>query len=222
MEQTPLNISQHASQRMRERRITAQMIQDTIDHGEMLHRQGLRFFVMTRKATREFFDGEYARIVMNTVVVLDWDDTVKTVYQNENALKNIRKKSKRLSIDTPEIFRHEDEGTRRHRRNKKRKSARSLSLTSEVERRLGEMGLTADDLILALENSRHINLPGDLDAYLVRGTAELRAMPSEKKSKLKGLKVIQSNDGKVFSIKYDRQFKSRRVIRTEQNPTKAA
>lgn len=210
MNESRFVISYHASIRMTERRITLQMVEDTIAHGELIRKQGLLFFIMTRKTVKRLFSGNYAEKVVDTVVVMDWDDTVKTVYQNSKALRNIRKKSKRLGVNICEKFTQSNRKSRTNQRMRSNQKCFKLTVTSYVQERMEDLGLTLQDLDFAISNSRHVNLPGGIVGYLVRGTSEMYEQKSVVKSMFKGLKLIRSNDGKVISLQYDHKLKTRR------------
>lgn len=86
--------TKHSRIRSQQRCVSERMIEDTIHEGEMIRKQGLRFFVMTEKNLRYISDHQYSDHLKNTVVVLNADNSVRTVYKNSKAMKRIRKKSK--------------------------------------------------------------------------------------------------------------------------------
>lgn len=79
------------------RGITRAMITDTVKYGQKVHRQGLEFFIMVKKCLRPDWPAHYASRVLNTTVILGQADEIVTVYKNSKALKQIKKKRKRLS-----------------------------------------------------------------------------------------------------------------------------
>lgn len=95
MELTAIH-TRHSTKRCQQRGVTEQMIDDTIHFGEMIRKQGLRYFIMTKKCLSYFHQKQYNERVQNTVVILNPDNSILTVYKNSKALKNIKKKSKEL------------------------------------------------------------------------------------------------------------------------------
>ena len=53
MELTAIH-TQHSIKRCQQRGVTEQMIDDTIHFGEMIRKQGLRYFIMTKKVSELF------------------------------------------------------------------------------------------------------------------------------------------------------------------------
>lgn len=97
MSTTPvIALTKHASQRKSNRGISQAMIDDTIRHGVQIRKQGLRYFVMIAKSIPKNFRAQYKEQVENVVVIVTEDNFVMTVYKNPKALKNIKKKQKRL------------------------------------------------------------------------------------------------------------------------------
>jgi hypothetical protein len=91
----------HSRKRCQQRGITQQMIDDTIRYGNVIYKQGLRFYVMIERCLPSFYERRYNERLKNTVVVLSDDDVVLTVYKNANAHSNIKKKSKYLRGKEP-------------------------------------------------------------------------------------------------------------------------
>lgn len=93
MELTAIH-TRHSIKRCQQRGVTEQMIEDTIHFGEMIRKQGLRYFIITKKCLSYFHQKQYNERVQNTVVILNPDNSILTVYKNSKALKNIKLKSK--------------------------------------------------------------------------------------------------------------------------------
>ncbi len=93
---TKIKHTTHSRIRAQQRAVNQQMIDDTIEHGEMIRKQGLRFFVVTKKSLYFLHDNQYCDHLKNTVVILNADNSIRTVYKNSNAMKTIKKKSKQL------------------------------------------------------------------------------------------------------------------------------
>lgn len=87
--------TKHSLKRSQQRGVNQQMIDDTIHFGEMIRKQGLRFFIMTEKCLNYFHQKQYNERLKNMVVVLTADNSILTVYKNSRALKNIKRKSKK-------------------------------------------------------------------------------------------------------------------------------
>lgn len=86
----------HALKRAQSRGITPQMILDTIHFGQLIRKQGLRFYVMLKKNIPIESNKQYLDKLMNVTVVLSEDDQLITVYRNSVSIKKIKRKSKRL------------------------------------------------------------------------------------------------------------------------------
>ena len=84
----------HSIKRSQQRGVTEQMIEDTIHLGEMIRKQGLRFFIMTEGCLSYLHEKQYNERLKNMVVVLTSDNVILTVYKNSKAMKNIKRKSK--------------------------------------------------------------------------------------------------------------------------------
>jgi hypothetical protein len=72
------------------------MVADTVRYGELVYRQGLKFYIAVRRNLRYIDSPDYSAKLENTVVVLSHYDEIITVYKNEKALRNIKRKSKQL------------------------------------------------------------------------------------------------------------------------------
>ncbi len=86
----------HALKRAYERGISSEMILDTVKHGELTRKQGLKYYVMLRKSLPNNLDPQYAERVTNTTVIVSKSDTIITVYKNKKSFKAIKRKSKHL------------------------------------------------------------------------------------------------------------------------------
>ncbi len=86
----------HSRKRAQQRGITNQMISDTIMYGELIFRQGLRFYIALKKNLAWIEDHNYSERLEDTVVVITHHNEIITVYKNRFALRNIKRKSKNL------------------------------------------------------------------------------------------------------------------------------
>ncbi|OWY22986.1 DUF4258 domain-containing protein [Sphingobacteriales bacterium UPWRP_1] len=91
-----LTITPHARKRAAGRGITLDMIENTIKYGAKICKQGFCFYVMPSKIAQRFFSKQFAEKIANTVVLVKRPNVLITVYKNQHALRNIKKKSKRL------------------------------------------------------------------------------------------------------------------------------
>ncbi len=87
----------HSRKRCQQRGVTQQMIDDTVAFGDMIRKQGLRFYIMTEKCLHFFHKKQYNERVKNTVVVMSEDNVVLTVYKDSGAMKHIKKKRKSIT-----------------------------------------------------------------------------------------------------------------------------
>lgn len=90
--------SPHSRKRCQQRGISNQMIADTINYGEVIYKQGLRFFLALRKDLGWMEDHAYLGRLENTVVVLSHHNEIITVYKNRYAIRSIKRKSKHLFV----------------------------------------------------------------------------------------------------------------------------
>lgn len=86
----------HSKIRAQQRAVTQRMINDTIEHGELIRKQGLKFFIATERSLCFIQDHQYCDHLKNTVVILNSDNSIRTVYKNAKAIKAIKRKSKEL------------------------------------------------------------------------------------------------------------------------------
>lgn len=101
MDQSPevafsnLNISHHAAQRQRERRIDDAALDYVLLYGTHLHCAGATFVFLRERdvPTADRRTSHLARLA-GTVVVMGDESQIVTVYRNTNALRDIRRKRK--------------------------------------------------------------------------------------------------------------------------------
>lgn len=93
---TGLVVTPHARKRAAARGITLDMIENTVKYGQKICKQGFCFYVMPSKVAQQFFPRQFAEKIANTVVIVKRPDILITVYKNQHALRNIKKKPKRL------------------------------------------------------------------------------------------------------------------------------
>lgn len=88
--------TRHSGKRCQQRGITRDMIRDTIIWGELIRKQGLRYFIMTDRQLSYLHEGQYNDRIRNLVVILTADNSILTVYKNSKAMRLIKKKPRRL------------------------------------------------------------------------------------------------------------------------------
>jgi len=87
----------HARIRICQRGITTEEIQSIVESGTCVLKQGLRFYYGGSKLADKFHEQGLSDSSRNLVVVMDGEENVViTCYKNENGVRHIRKKSKRL------------------------------------------------------------------------------------------------------------------------------
>jgi hypothetical protein len=86
----------HSRKRANQRGISNQMISDTITYGELIYRQGLKFYIALKKNLNWIENPGYSELLENTVVVLTHHNEIITVYKNRYAIRSIKRKSKFL------------------------------------------------------------------------------------------------------------------------------
>ena len=86
----------HSTRRASQRGIKKDHIDLVMQHGKVIRKQGLRFFIMTQNELK-YFPLHIQDVLKNMVVVLAGDENVVlTTYKNKDAVRNIKRKSKRL------------------------------------------------------------------------------------------------------------------------------
>lgn len=93
MEINKYSVSKHAERRMAQRNLSAQDVELALRLGHKEHRTGAQFFFLGRRDFPCGAEKELARLA-GTVVVVEADAVIATVYRNHHALAKIRRKSK--------------------------------------------------------------------------------------------------------------------------------
>ncbi|MCD6233529.1 MAG: DUF4258 domain-containing protein [Candidatus Marinimicrobia bacterium] len=94
-----IHITSHARRRMAQRGITKRELRICLSLGEVYHRTGAVFFVLTSKVLHKVtpFSSVIDEKMNGLTAILHYDGEipcVTTVYKNQNAVRNIRKKGK--------------------------------------------------------------------------------------------------------------------------------
>jgi hypothetical protein len=86
-------VSKHAVRRMAQRNLSAQDVEVALRLGHKEYRTGAQFFFLGRRDFPRGAEKEWTRLV-GTVVVVEADAVIATVYRHHHALAKIRRKSK--------------------------------------------------------------------------------------------------------------------------------
>ena len=95
-----ITLTNHAQRRASQRGIDERQIKFCIDYGDQFHKTGALFFMVTKKCLKKIKQSFGAYMPrLDGIVVLGYMQSnafvVTTVYKNHNALKDIKRKSKR-------------------------------------------------------------------------------------------------------------------------------
>ena len=92
-----MTTSQHAKCRLQQRAITPWALEQIMRHGEIIYKQGMKFIYMPKKLLKLFYTPNLQVEIQDVMILVSNDGTIITAYRNENAVKHVQKKSKRLS-----------------------------------------------------------------------------------------------------------------------------
>lgn len=91
------NYSYHSKTRMSQRGISSEAIRACIHHGDVIHKQGMKFFFIPKKQM-DLIPYKLQGKIKDLIVVTNSEvDCVITCYRNANAPHRIKKKPKRLA-----------------------------------------------------------------------------------------------------------------------------
>jgi len=96
METNNIIFTSHAIKRAAQRGISDEMISATINYGELIYKQGLRYYICLEKNILGILPASLIDHYKNTVIIVSEDDEVITCYKNENAFAKIKRKIKKL------------------------------------------------------------------------------------------------------------------------------
>ena len=86
----------HSIRRSSQRGINEDDIKQITRYGRVIRKQGLRFFYMTGSELRFMPLGAQDKLKNLVIVMAGSEDVVITAYKNKDAIRNIKRKSKRL------------------------------------------------------------------------------------------------------------------------------
>lgn len=88
------HLSRHAELRMAQRNLSVEDVELALRLGHKEHRTGAKFFVLCKRDCPRGLEKNLARLI-GTVVVVEADAVIATVYRHRDALAKIRHKPKR-------------------------------------------------------------------------------------------------------------------------------
>ena len=91
-------ITKHARKRISQRVRNYEAVMLVMDYGKVIFKQGLTYYVATKKSFPKHFDNSLLSELNNTVVVESDDGAIITCYKNTGSLKHIMKKQCRLAV----------------------------------------------------------------------------------------------------------------------------
>jgi hypothetical protein len=95
--QFAMTTSYHAKNRMQQRAITPFAIEQISQFGQIIYKQGLKFKYLPKKTIKLFYPPHLQQELQDIMILVANNGTVITTYRNENAVKHVQKKCKRLS-----------------------------------------------------------------------------------------------------------------------------
>jgi len=91
-------ITKHARKRISQRVRNYQAVMYVMEFGQVVFKQGLTYYIATKKCFPKHFDNSLLGELANTVVVASNDGAIITCYKNSGSLKHIMKKQCRLAV----------------------------------------------------------------------------------------------------------------------------
>ena len=91
-------ITKHARKRISQRVRNYEAVMFVMDYGKVIFKQGLTYYIATKKCFPKHFDASLLGELNNTVVVASDDGAIITCYKNTGSLKHIMKKQCRLAV----------------------------------------------------------------------------------------------------------------------------
>lgn len=92
------SLTNHCETRMAQRGLNYEHLLMAMEYGKMIFKQGLTFYVVTRRSLPGGLDSSLASKLDNLVVVVSADGAIITCYKSKNAIKHIRRKSNHLYV----------------------------------------------------------------------------------------------------------------------------
>jgi hypothetical protein len=89
-------VTNHCLKRLAQRGFSYQHLLMAMEHGQMIFKQGLTFYVVTRRSLPDELDQKLCKKLDNMVVVVARDGSIMTCYKSKNGIKHIHRKSNHL------------------------------------------------------------------------------------------------------------------------------
>ena len=86
----------HAQTRCQQRAISAWDVDQVLNFGNAIYKQGMRFMFIPKKDIRTFYHPDRQSSLEDLMILVAGDGAIITAYRNNEAVKNVKRKSKRL------------------------------------------------------------------------------------------------------------------------------
>ena len=86
----------HAQNRCQQRAISTWDVDQVLNFGNVIYKQGMRFMFIPKKNIRTFYQPARQSSLEDLMILVGPDDAIITAYRNNDAVKNVKHKSKRL------------------------------------------------------------------------------------------------------------------------------
>jgi hypothetical protein len=86
----------HAQNRCQQRAISAWDVDQVLNFGNAIYKQGIRFMFIPKKDIRTFYQPDRQSSLEDLMILVGPDGAIITAYRNNDAVKNVKHKSKRL------------------------------------------------------------------------------------------------------------------------------
>ncbi len=90
----------HAQTRCQQRAISAWDVDQVLNFGNAIYKQGMRFMFIPKKEIRTFYQPENQSSLEDLMILVAADGAIITAYRNTAAVKNVKRKPKRLCRDS--------------------------------------------------------------------------------------------------------------------------
>jgi hypothetical protein len=86
----------HAQNRCQQRAISAWDVDQVFHFGNAIYKQGMRFMFIPKKDIRTFYEPDSQSSLEDLMILVADDGAIITAYRNTDAVKDVKRKSKRL------------------------------------------------------------------------------------------------------------------------------
>jgi hypothetical protein len=86
----------HAQNRCQQRAISAWDVDQVLNFGNAIYKQGMRFMFIPKKDIRTFYHPDRQSSLEDLIILVAGDGAIITAYRNNDAVKKVKRKSKRL------------------------------------------------------------------------------------------------------------------------------